>query len=619
MPHSLRVKLGLIFLGFLLLVIASVSVTFHMVQTQQNDALIINLAGRQRMLTQQMTWLAVAQPDSPALADATSRFDQTLEALYYGGTTLDAQGQVVVLPPTTNPLIRAQLDSLIPTWQTFQTHLRSLGNETTLQEESVYLLAQLDNIVTAYEQQAQIKVIRLQQFQLVFLLSAFFLLGWGYLTTRRRILQPLSLLSQAARRLGNGDWRPSVRVEQTDELGELAQAFETMRLEIAAAHQLLEQRVNQRTHEITTTLEFSQEIISQLDLDHLLHSVTDRAQTLMRAESAALCLLTPEGDTLELMSSQDNGPLHRGLRQPAREGFALKVVGQGEASLTTTACTHCRFLQAHTPGMCAAAPLRTGQETLGALCVVRHQPRSFDGDEIRALTLLANAAAIAITNARLISARQHQAEQHAILSERQKLAADMHDNLAQTLAALNLKIEAVETQLTAVADPQTIIKLRDLGATIQHTYRQVRAMLTGLHLPEQGHDDLARKLTGFLEEFRRESGLNVQLLMPDSCTVPPLIQTQVLHIIREALTNARRHAQPQHIQVALYQDNHQFQFTITDDGQGFDPTKIQGDNHLGLAIMQTRAERSGGQFALHTAPGQGTQIIVCFPLSTPPL
>lgn len=195
----------------------------------------------------------------------------------------------------------------------------------------------------------------------------------------------------------------------------------------------------------------------------------------------------------------------------------------------------------------------------------------------------------------------------------------MHDNLAQTLAALNLKIEAVETQLAAVADPQTILNLKDLGATIQHTYRQVRAMLTGLHLPEQGQDDLARKLTGFLKEFRRESGLNVQLLMPDSCTVPPLIQSQALHIIREALTNARRHAQPQHIQVAIYQDNHQFQCTITDDGQGFDPTKIQGDNHLGLAIMQTRAERSGGQFALHTAPGQGTQIIVCFPLSTPPL
>ena len=91
--RSLHTQLGLVFLGFLLLVISSVAVTFWLVQTQQNDAAIINLAGRQRMLAQQMTRLALTDPDNPELTETITRFEQTLAALMNGGEVVDGNGR----------------------------------------------------------------------------------------------------------------------------------------------------------------------------------------------------------------------------------------------------------------------------------------------------------------------------------------------------------------------------------------------------------------------------------------------------------------------------------------------------------------------------------------------
>ena len=85
MVNSLRVRLGLLFLAFLLLVLAAVTVTYGVVASQRSDALRINLAGRQRMLSERMTWLALAGPTDPALATERQHFSLTLDALQHGG------------------------------------------------------------------------------------------------------------------------------------------------------------------------------------------------------------------------------------------------------------------------------------------------------------------------------------------------------------------------------------------------------------------------------------------------------------------------------------------------------------------------------------------------------
>ena len=151
MFRSLRTQLGAIFIGFLLLVGGSVAATFTAVHTQTDDATIINLAGRQRKLTQQMTWLALTQPGSPDLAASIQRFDQTLYALRDGGLALDAANNTIILPPAPDQELRAQLDEVAQTWAAFRAHLLAVDNAaaiTTLEDESLRILAQLDAVVS---------------------------------------------------------------------------------------------------------------------------------------------------------------------------------------------------------------------------------------------------------------------------------------------------------------------------------------------------------------------------------------------------------------------------------------------------------------------------------------
>lgn len=615
MFRSLRAQLSFIFLGFLLLVVSSVVVTFLAIQTQRDDATVINLAGRQRMLTQKMTWLALTQPASNELTRAVELFDQTLYALYDGGSTFDSTDHPVTLPAPPDAELRAQIGEAVRMWALFRVHLQA-GDAVTLQNESPRILAQLDSIVSAFEARAQAKITRLQLTQFIFLISAIVLLALGYLVTRRRIVYPLVALNLAAQRIADGQLADPVPAMNKDELGELGRAFETMRAEIAAARDQLESRVAQRTREITSAFELSQEIVAQRDLDHLLQSVTDRARALTQSQAASLCLLDENHSALTLVAQSGNGKSPAGLHQSLQRDLARRVVVEGETVIMQAACSQCGFLLAHAPGQCVAAPLSAGSESLGALCAVRETGKPFDADETRALTLLANSAAIAIANARLVTAEQKQAAHAATLAERERLAAELHDNLAQTLSFLNLKTDRVKETVAAHDADHVGADLQHMKEAIGVAYHQVRTALVGLHEPLPSVDDFAQKLSAHLSDFREATPLEVELIIADSSAfaLPPLMQTQAMHIIRESLTNVRRHARAQHVVVRVERVNDQARFAIEDDGCGFDPQAIVSDAHLGLTIMRTRAERSGGMLKVESAKGCGTKVIVMFPL-----
>lgn len=620
MFRSLRLQLGAIVFGLVLLVAGSVAVTGLALQEHAGDTALINLAGRQRMLTQQMIWLVAARPDGSDLRAAVELFDQTLQALTDGGTTLDSAGFSVTLPPATEPGLRAQLDQTADTWVAFRAHLE-VGDAAAAQAQSPILLAQLDSLVTAYEAQAQAKLARFQIVQFVFFAAAVALMLWGYVFTRRRFMRPLVALNGAAKRIAAGQLEQPVSVAGDDEFAHLARALDVMRAEIFEAQSVLESQVTRRTREITAAFELSQEIIAQLDLQHVLRSVTERARALTGADAASLCLLDQNRTALVLSASSGDGNMPQPLRQPIWLFPANRVAGEGETIVTETACTNCGFLRAHGAGHCIATPLRVGQYILGELCVVRDARGSFDPNETRALTLLANSAAIAITNARLIEAERQQAEQAAALSERERLAADLHDHLAQTLGFLNLETDRVKMSLSTGELAEAEAELERMKAATGTAYRQVRAALVGLRDPLSDTSDLTAKLEECLAEFRQASGLPADLIItdPSALQLSHVSQAQALLVVREALINVRRHAQARQAWVRIDRTNGHARFTIEDDGCGFSAAGVEGGNHLGLAIMRTRAERSGGSLQIESTTGQGTKVIVQFPIEAQPL
>lgn len=620
MINSIRLRLGLLLLAFLLLVVATVAVTYAAIADQRHDALLINLAGRQRMLSQQMTWLALNAPNDPLLAANRQHFAETLTSLAYGGAVLAADGQPIVLPPSADEGVRAAMEDAQQAWLRFDAELERNavgGADISLTSTSLALLDALDTVVARLAAQAEAKVQRLQLIQVGFLLAALLLLGLGYRVTQRHVVKPLATLGAAAGQMAAGDLESEAPTFGDDELRRLSDAFTALRAEVLASQRQLEARVRQRTQELTTTFEFSQEIAAQLELERLLDSVTDRARTLMAGSAAALCLLDEEATALRLAAGSGEGDANPALRQPVSADLPSQVIGEGRTVVTTTACAGCGFLRSVPGGQCVATPLRAGNATLGALCVVRPATIDFESEERVALSLLANAAAVAIVNARLVEQGRAQAEWSAVQAERARLATELHDNLAQTLSFLNLKADRLDAAISA-GDVQNAERvLAEMRGATTRAYSQVRAALRGLNTAPDHPVALSSDLRASVAEMQTmtEMAIEVTIDQPDNFLVSPLVRQQALHVVREALTNAWRHAAAQRIAVHVERAGESVRITVRDDGRGFDPAAVDASAHLGLTIMRARAERSGGALRVQTQPGAGTTIEATFPLS----
>lgn len=301
MFDSLRKRLSFLFIAFVTLVLVSVGVTYWGLETQREDALVINLAGRQRMLTQQMARLAYqvgkdATFANASMQDTQSTFDQTLRALMDGGEAPYFADKFVTLRATINPEILKALAQVQSTWLDFSAsldHLQLLPRDepaffSTLQaveENSSNLVQQADFVVRLYEADSTARVNQLRTIQIIFLAIALSLLGLGAWITRVSVLHPLTELSRAADRVGANDLETSVQVQGPVEIQALARSFDSMRMSLLAnrrdlseLNSSLEERVTQRTRELETLNDVSRDISSRLDIQQVLDSVTEKAR-----------------------------------------------------------------------------------------------------------------------------------------------------------------------------------------------------------------------------------------------------------------------------------------------------------------------------------------------------
>jgi len=302
MIQRLQTQLILLFIAFALLVLVSVGVTYWGLQTQGQDALVINLAGRQRMLIQQMTRLSFQLQDGDesapaALKESEQIFSQTLSALQHGGSSPYLADSVVSLPATSDEQIQTALRDVESSWGQYRSTLDAMDSsaslQVTLEGQSDDLVQKADVVVRLYEATSTAKVNRLRIIQVVFLVFAMLLLAVGAWMTRRSLLKPLDDLVLAAKRLGENQLDAPIQVEGPEEMRTLSQAFDEMRSRLHTArgeliqwNATLEQRVAQRTRELETLNEVSREISSRLDIQQVLNAVTEKARTLLGGEMA---------------------------------------------------------------------------------------------------------------------------------------------------------------------------------------------------------------------------------------------------------------------------------------------------------------------------------------------
>lgn len=627
MPKSLQGRLTLLFTVFALLVVVSVAATLWGSETQRQDALLVNLSGRQRMLIQQITRLTLQlkSGDSSALADLQESeriFSETLSALQHGGDAPYLTDSVVNLPATNNTQILAALREVETGWEQYLSTLDAIVAapetgllQTNLESQSEDLVQKADTVVHLYESNSIAKVNRLRVIQFIFLISALALLAMGAWLTRHSLLKPLQALGVAAKRLGENQLDGAVQVQGPEEMRALSHAFDDMRISLQSARSELihwnaelEQRVTQRTQELETLNQVSREISSRLDIQQVLNSVTEKARTLLGGEVASLCLVDENQYWLKLQAL--SGPQKAIARKaiPANEQFALAVLASDHTMICgIDSCKGgCRMLLDEYLASHLAAPLRVGDRVIGALCVGSPSQNQFAHESAEMLTKLANVAAIALENARLFA----QAERVATLEERRRVAAEMHDGLGQTLSYLGLMTDQVVEFLADGRESAALDHLGKTRETINMATSDVRRAINRLMEDPLPAQNLYDRLRTTLDEIASQHDLEL-VWQPEPDSAPECSSTtteQVINITREALINTARHAQDRRVFVFAGRRGEENFVAVEDHGRGFDSSQPAPNGHFGLQIMRARAEHIGGRIEIQSALEQGTRV-----------
>lgn len=215
----------------------------------------------------------------------------------------------------------------------------------------------------------------------------------------------------------------------------------------------------------------------------------------------------------------------------------------------------------------------------------------------------------AATLSRLTAETARAREEAAVVLERQRIARDMHDGVAQTLFYLGVKLQEVEDLMASGADGRAREELTMVEEDVQGAHRQVRTVIADLK--EQTElEDLGSAIRRTAAELEDRLDVRVSCEIDGEATVPDSSCQHLLAIIHEALTNARRHGYARKATISLKEEVDGMSIEISDDGTGFDPEKISDQGHYGLAIMSERAQMAGGELRLNSAPGYGTRVKV---------
>jgi len=379
---------------------------------------------------------------------------------------------------------------------------------------------------------------------------------------------------------------------------------------VQAAGRALE-NLRSRDQEIDALLYLQKVTSPKSDLSILLNSLLENIQAALDVDFALLYLptgipgqITPEPQLFSRRRDESNVENHVPDLQ-FLEGVWKGVLASGQSlSLENVALNKMEKWKA----IFAVPLVWRGEEPTGVLVMGSNSIQGFGQRHQALLETLAGQAALIIQNARLMV----QVEYQAVVDERTRLAREIHDGLAQTLAFLKIQAAQMQNYLTR-GDTE---KLKD---SLQANYRTLSDAYVDAR---QAIDNLRRVPTSKLKDwigqvaadYEQATGSRVIVDIPEFASeYPANVQAQLIRIVQEALSNTRKHAFAENIQILGYQDGDSILIKIQDDGRGFSPESVDGKSRYGLLGMRERADSIGADFQITSQPGLGTIVSLRMP------
>jgi two-component system NarL family sensor kinase len=380
---------------------------------------------------------------------------------------------------------------------------------------------------------------------------------------------------------------------------------------------MTEQSLTRHNRELSILNTIAEALNRTPDLDQILNVTLAKLAELLDLHTAWIWLLrTENGDSY--LAAHQNLPPALAEKPERMEGscYCLDTYRSGDlagaANINVITCSRLEFLT-NTDGLRyhTSIPLYADERQLGVLNVASKDWRELSGEDLRLLHTAGDMLGMAIERARLF---QH-SRMIGALEERNRLAREMHDTLAQGLTAIAMSLETADALIEAGDEAgqfQIFLQraIRLTRSTLEEARRSVLDLRTA---PMEGHT-LAEALNILAAPYRRDR--RVHTIVVTQGKVPPLparIEAGLYRIAQEALTNALRHAQADEVLLRLKTSPNRVELVIEDDGVGFS-VNTTPDGRFGLVGMNERARLMGGDLEIQSALAEGTRVIVNIPL-----
>lgn len=352
----------------------------------------------------------------------------------------------------------------------------------------------------------------------------------------------------------------------------------------------------------------------------ILRAILTQALRSLRANAGAVYLLDRSEQALRLVAREGDAAAASLPGRLATTSVALaETLASGEVRVLDSPAELGPLAHpGHTLGL---VPLRSRDQTLGLMILAAR--RSSDlGENQDILSVLGWQVGVTVDNQRLLQETLQLLEQSrsvAVLEERDRLAREMHDSLAQIVGLLGMKGRVVVELLRRGDGAGATREAADIAETADSAYADVREAILGLRRSATPRD-LVDNLRDYLRQFSRQSGVHATLEVEPGAVgcLARSTETQVIRVIQEALTNVRKHARATAAVVRFEADGRWTKVIVEDDGQGFDASSVAPTpwHGYGLRTMRERIEGVGGTLVVESAPGAGTRIIARLPSSS---
>ncbi len=376
------------------------------------------------------------------------------------------------------------------------------------------------------------------------------------------------------------------------------------------------QKLERRNHELLILNSIAEALNRELNINAAVNVVLAKVAELLDLQTGWAWLLEEQSSETYLAAAQNLPPALANYPERLQGScFCLRTYREGDlagaANINVVTCSRLEFLMQGTEGLTyhASIPLYSydRQKKLGVLNVASRDWRELSDEDLRLLHTVGDLLGMAIERALLFE----KSRQLGAIEERNRLARDIHDTLAQGLAGIAMQLETLDALLetdTHREKWQGIVR-RTLELT-RRNLEEARRSVMDLRAAPLDNRTLPEALSALVAEIE---GVKVTFeVMDGGRPLSVRLETGLYRIAQEALNNIRQHAHARQVNMKLVMLPEQVQLTIEDDGCGFDPTQV-GSEHFGLIGLSERARLLGGTLHIQTDPGSGTRLEVHVP------